>query len=32
MKIGLLAALVAIGVVAGLSAPDVKRYMKLRNM
>lgn len=32
MKIGLIAALLAIGAVAGLSAPDIKRYMKLRNM
>lgn len=32
MKFGLIAAIVAIGVVAGLSAPDVKRYLRIRNM
>jgi Flp pilus assembly pilin Flp len=32
MKVGLIAAIVAIAVVAGLSAPDIKHYMKIRNM
>ncbi len=32
MKIALIAAILAIGVVAGLSASDIKRYMKIRNM
>lgn len=32
MKFGLIAAILAIGVAARLSAPDIKRYMKIRNM
>ncbi len=32
MKVGLIAVILAIGVAAGLSAPDIKRYMKIRNM
>jgi hypothetical protein len=32
MKIGLLAVLIAIGVVVGRNADDVKRYLKMRKM
>ncbi|MGF1599321.1 MAG: hypothetical protein ACFCVK_20815 [Acidimicrobiales bacterium] len=32
MKFGLIAALLAIGVVARLAGPDIKRYMKIRKM
>jgi hypothetical protein len=32
MKYGLIAAILALGVVAKLTAGDIKRYMKIRNM